>query len=250
MIACATIRASSGGHTMRTFQWIFLVTLTMFLGGAVIAGQGAAAPTAPPAPCDLAPAPARAFPAAGAIPPGGASPKAKMKDIMNSMMVPSSSNVWNAVATVTDATGVHESKPTTDDDWNTLYLNAVMLTEVGNLLMVPGRERCVGGAIPAQYRADFNQKAREMVEASNVAIIAAKKHDPEAVGEAGERIDVACDACHEMYQIAAGDPENYRKVLGTYKLTAEEKAAGAAEEARDAAAAAKAKASAPAAPKK
>ena len=227
---------------MRTFQWIFLVTLTMFLGGAVIAGQGSAAPTAPPVPCDLAPAPARAFPAEGAIPPGGASPKARMKDIMNSMIVPSSTNVWNAVATSTDATGVHESKPTTDDDWNTLYLNAVMLTEVGNLLMVPGRERCVGGAIPAQYRADFNQKARELVEASNIAIIAAKKHDAEAVGEAGERIDVSCDACHEKYQIAAGDPENYKKVLGTYKLTAEEQAAGAA--------AAKAKASAPAAPKK
>ena len=47
------------------------------------------------------------------------------------------------------------------------------------------------------------------------------------IAEAGERIDVACDACHEMYQIAAGDPDNYKKVLGTYKLTAEEKAPAA-----------------------
>jgi hypothetical protein len=172
----------------------------------------------------------------GVIPPGGASPKARIKDLMNSMMVPSSSAVWNAVATSTDATGVHESRPTTEDDWNKLYFAAVQLTEVGNLLLVPGRERCVGGAIPAQYRADFSQKTREIIEAGNIALIAAKKHDADAVAEAGERIDVACDACHEKYQIAPGDPDNYKKVLGTYKLTAEEQAVATAASAKAAAA--------------
>jgi hypothetical protein len=166
-----------------------------------------------------------------------------MKDIMNSMTVPASTVVWNSVADVTDATGVHESRPVTDDDWNKVYLSAVALTEVGNLLMVAGRERCLGGAIPAQYRGDFNQKAREMIEAGNVALIAAKKHDVDGISEAGERIDVACDACHEVYQIAADDPENFKKVLGTYKLTPEEKAARdaalAAEKAPTATAAAK-----------
>jgi hypothetical protein len=134
----------------------------------------------------------------------------------------------------------------TDDDWNNVYLSAVELTEVGNLLMVAGRERCVGGAIPAQYRADFSQKAREIVEAGNVALIAAKKHDVDGISVAGERIDVACDACHEMYQIAAGDPENFKKVLGTYKLTPVEKAAEDAALAAEKTAAAKAAA----APKK
>ena len=239
---------------MRTFHWFLLVTLSMFLGGVVIAqqaqqgGTGSAAAVPPPAPCDLAPSPATKPPAEGTIPPGGPSAKARIKDIMNSMMVPASSGVWNSVATVTDATGVHESRPQTDEDWNNVYLNAVMLTEVGNLLMIPGRERCVGGAIPARYRADFNQKAREIIEAGNVALIAAKKHDVDGISEAGERIDVACDECHEMYQIAAGDPENYKKVLGTYKLTAEEKAAAAAEEAAAKAGAAKAPAPAPKTP--
>ena len=236
---------------MRTFHWFLLVTLSMFLGGVVIAqqgGTGSAAAAPPPAPCDLAPSPATKPPAEGTIPPGGPSPKARIKDIMNSMMVPASTSVWNSVATVTDATGVHESRPQSDDDWNNVYLSAVQLTEVGNLLMVPGRQRCVGGAIPAQYRADFNQKAREIIEAGNIALIAAKKHDVDGISEAGERIDVACDACHEVYQIAVGDPENYKKVLGTYKLTAEEKAAGAAAEKAPAAKAPAAKA--PAAPAK
>ena len=242
---------------MRTFQWILAVALAVFLGGVVIRGQApsAAGATPPPTPCDLAPAKAAPPLDEEVTPLGGSSPKARIKDIMNSMMVPSSNAVWNAVATSTDQTGVHESRPTTDDDWNALYFAAVQLTEVGNLLMLPGRERCVGGAIPAQYRADFNQKAREIVEAGNIALIAAKKRDADAVAEAGERIDVACDACHEKYQIAPGDPDNYKKVLGTYKLTAEEaKAAAAAKPAAGAApkppAAAAPKAPTAAAPKK
>jgi len=242
---------------MRTFHWLLIVTLSMFLGGVVIAEQAGPAPapagaeaTPPPVPCDLPLSPSTKAPVKGKPSIGGPSAKAKMKDIMNSMIVPASTVVWNSVADVTDATGVHESRPVTDDDWNKVYLSAVALTEVGNLLMVAGRERCVGGAIPAQYRADFNQKAREIVEAGNVALIAAKKHDVDGISEAGERIDVACDACHEMYQIAAGDPENFKKVLGTYKLTAEEKAAGDAELAAQKAAPAKAVAAKPPALKK
>lgn len=213
---------------MRIFHWSLLVTLSMFLGGVVIAQQAepaGAAATPPPAPCDLPLSPSTKAPAKGKPSIGGLSAKTTIKDIMNSMMVPASTAVWNSVADVTDATGVHEAKPVTDDDWNNVYLSAVELTEVGNLLMIGGRERCVGGAIPALYRADFNEKAREIIEAGNVALIAAKKHDVDGISVAGERIDVACDACHEKYQIAQGDPENFKKVLGTYKLTPEEKAA-------------------------
>jgi Cytochrome C' len=229
---------------MRAFQAIFFVVLTIFVGSVVLTGQGG--PQEPP--CDLALKPAMALPKPGAVPPSGMSPKARIKDIMNSMMVPSSSAVWNSVATVTDATGVHESRPRTDEDWNNVYHAAVELAEVPNLLLVPGRERCMGGAIPQAYRLDFSQKARELQEAANVAVIAAKKHDVDGISEAGERIDVACDACHEKYQIAAGDPENWKKVLGTYKLTPEEVAAGLKDKAEEEAAA-KAKAAAPA-PKK
>ena len=229
---------------MRTFHWIFVITLTIFVGGAVVAGQGGPQEK----PCDSALMPAAAPLKEGVTPPSGMSPKVKVKDIMNAMMVPSSNAVWNAVSTVTDTTGVHEVTPTTEEDWNNLYHSAAELAEVANLLMVPGRSRCLGGAIPAQYQADWSQKARELMEAANVALIAAKKHDVSAMGEAGERIDVSCDACHEKYQIAAGDPDNWKKVLGTYKLTPEEAAAGAKAKAAAGAAAPKAPAAAPKAP--
>jgi len=116
-------------------------------------------------------------PANEATRPTTMSPKSYIKDIMNSMMMPSAAGVWNAVATVTDQTGVHEFRPKTDDDWNSVIASATMLVETPNLLMVPGRQRCVGGAIPLAYRAAWNRKARELQEGANIALIAAKKHD-------------------------------------------------------------------------
>jgi len=216
---------------MRIVNWLLAVAIAIFVGSIALAGQdkgedtgsSIGGPQEPP--CDLPWVPARGRATAERPMPSTASPKGKISDIMNSMMVPSSNTVWNAVGVSTDATGVHESRPETDEEWNKVFHAAVELAEAPNLLLVPGRERCVGGAIPSQYRADFGQKAREMQEAANIAIIAARKHDVDGLSEAGERIDVACDACHEKYQIAKGDPENWKKVLGTYRLTPEEQAA-------------------------
>lgn len=207
---------------MRTFHWLLLVTLAVFLGGIVSAQQPPSGPpgltSEPVAPCAL-PGPASTkTPATDTTGPTTMAPKAFVKDIMNSMMMPAAAGVWNAVATVTDQTGVHEYRPQTDDDWNAVIAAATMLTETPHLLMIPGRQRCIGGAIPAAFRTDWNRKAREVVEAGNIALIAAKKHDADALAEAGERIDVACDECHEHYQLLDDDPDdNNEKVWGTWK---------------------------------
>jgi len=59
------------------------------------------------------------------------------------------------------------------------------------------------------------EKARELVEAGNDALVAAQKHDTDGVSNAGERIDVACDQCHEKYQVTEEDYKG--KVLGTFR---------------------------------
>ena len=213
---------------MRTFHWIFLITLAVFLGGIVSAQQGPGSPSLssePVAPCALPGPTSTKTPATETAGPTTMAPKAFVKDIMNSMMMPSAAGVWNAVATVTDQTGVHEYRPQTDNDWNAVIASATTLAETPNLLMIPGRQRCIGGAIPATFRTDWNRKAREVVEAANIALIAAKKHDADALAEAGERIDVACDECHERYQLLDDDPEeNNDKVWGTWKPKAGSKA--------------------------
>ena len=82
--------------------------------------------------------------------------------------------------------------------------------------MFTGRKRCVGGAIPEAFATDWRRKAREVGEAANIALIVAKKHDADALAEAGERIDVSCDQCHERYQLLDDDPtDNNDKVWGT-----------------------------------
>jgi hypothetical protein len=152
-----------------------------------------------------------------------------VKDIMNYIMMPSAAGVWNAVATVTDQTGVHEIRPKNDEEWNRVIGAATELAETPNLLMIAGRKRCVGGEIPAAFKTDFARKAREVTEAANIALIAAKKHDVDALAEAGERIDVACDECHERYQLLDDDPEeNNNKVWGTWKPKAGSKSKPAA----------------------
>src|SRR5690242_352593 len=126
---------------MRSFYWMFLLTLSMFVGGMAIAAQAPAegGATAAGAACALAGRAAREPPAHFKIGPSAQAPKVTIKDIMNSMMMPAASGVWNAVATTTDQTGVHESSPKTDDDWNAVIAWANMLVETPNLLMVPGR---------------------------------------------------------------------------------------------------------------
>ena len=212
---------------MRTFQWVFAVTLAVFLGVAVIAqqGPGGTTDTASAPPCELPNPPAMTTPATDTTGPTTMSPKGYVKDVMNYIMMPSAAGVWNAVATVTDQTGVHEIRPKNDEEWNRVIGAATMLAETPNLLMINGRKRCVGGEVPAAFKTDFARKAREVTEAANIALIAARKHDVDALAEAGERIDVACDECHERYQLLDDDPdENNNKVWGTWKPKAGSKA--------------------------
>jgi hypothetical protein len=202
-------------------------TFALFLGAVASAQQdaGLSQDTRAVAPCALPGAPASKTPATDTTGPASMSAKGYVKDLMNYMVMPSASGVWNAVATSTDQTGVHESKPVTDEDWNKVIAAATELTEATNLLMVPGRKRCVGGAIPEAFLTDWRRKAREVGEAANIALIVAKKHDADALGEAGERIDVSCDQCHERYQLLDDDPtDNNNKVWGTWKPKAGSKA--------------------------
>jgi hypothetical protein len=205
---------------MRRFYWVFLLSLALFLGGVASAQQGAGSSedTRAAAPCQLPGAAAMNTPATDTTGPSTMAPKGYVKDLMNYMVMPSASGVWNAVATSTDQTGVHESRPQSDDDWNKVIAAATELAESTNLLMMTGRRRCIGGAIPAAFATDWRRKAREVGEAANIALIVAKKHDADALAEAGERIDVSCDQCHERYQLLDDDPdENTNKVWGTWK---------------------------------
>ena len=217
---------------MRTFHWLFAITLATLASGIVTAqqqGPDETTETANQPPCAQPGAPAMTTPATDTRGPTTMSPKGYIKDLMNYMMMPSAAGVWNAVARIEDQTGVHEMRPRNDDDWNRVIAAATELAETPNLLMIGERQRCIGGGIPAAFRTDFARKAREVTEAANIALIVAKKHDIDALAAAGERIDVACDECHEKYQLLDDDPDdNNGKVWGTWRPKSGSKAKPAA----------------------
>src|SRR5258705_13237873 len=142
---------------MRKFSWFFLFSLALFLGGIASAQQGAGSSedTRAAAPSQLPGAAAINTPATDTTGPSTIAPKGYVKDLINYMVMPSASALGNAVATTTDQTGVHESRPQSDDDWNKVIASATELAESTNLLMIAGRKRCVGGAIPEAFLTDW-----------------------------------------------------------------------------------------------
>ena len=90
---------------MRRFHWMLLATLALFLGGVAASAQqgpGSTQDTESQPPCEMpTPTPTKT-PATDTTGPAAASPKGYVKDLMNYMMMPSASGVWNAVATVKD----------------------------------------------------------------------------------------------------------------------------------------------------
>lgn len=118
---------------------------------------------------------------------------------MNWMIDPSSKVVFGAVATIITEQGEQNVQPHTDEEWNRVRNNAVMVLEAGNLLMLEGRAR----PSSVQDVADWNAKARAMSAAARTAIEATDVKDPEALFAASGDIYQTCTDCHEKYIFTA-----------------------------------------------
>jgi hypothetical protein len=142
-------------------------------------------------------------------------PTATIKDLMDGIVDPSADDVWNAVATIVDATGVHEETPKTDEEWENTRLGALRVMEGANLLMMPGRhvarsheksstpdvelEPEVIEANINKDRAAWVQLAKGLYAATDEALKGIEKRDAPTVVAAGERMDAACESCHLRY---------------------------------------------------
>lgn len=111
------------------------------------------------------------------------------------MIDPSSKVVFGAVASIITEQGEENVQPHTDEEWNTVRNNAVIVLEAGNLLMLEGRAR----PSIVQDVADWNAKARAMSAAARTAIEATDVKDPEALFAASGDIYQTCTDCHAKY---------------------------------------------------
>jgi hypothetical protein len=157
--------------------------------------------------------PAPEQPPAPAAPPYH--PVASIREVMNSVIDPNVDVVWNAVKTDIDHGKQIEHAPANDEEWAAVRHSAVTVSEGTNLLMMPGRAVAPPGAgslspgielAPDEVRAlidkspsGWNQFARALQDSMQPALAAIDKKDPQALFEAGDKIDEVCESCHQVF---------------------------------------------------
>lgn len=154
-------------------------------------------------------------------------PYASVLDLMAGPVDAAADALWDSVGTESTAKGPVDKVPKTDADWAKLRMQAVMLAEMGNLLMVEGRVVArpgqtlenppgEGDLTPEQSLAQinanrdaFNGFAKLMQDTAVSSIKAIDERNVDALLEAGGNLDEACEACHKRfwYPNAASPPQ-------------------------------------------
>ncbi len=159
---------------MRLAQWMLAVGALLFVFGIGFVVVGARS--------------ARQAPAATTAP---AVPVATVKQLMNGLIDPAATKVWDSVSTNISDRGVEEVFPKSDAEWAAVGDSAAALAEAGTLLMMEGR---------AIDRGEWATIATAMIEASRHALRAVDAKSTDGILEAGGELFTACDTCHKQYQ--------------------------------------------------
>jgi hypothetical protein len=161
---------------MRIIHWLFAVSVALFIGGIgfIIAG----------ARTEL-----RAGPVEEAAP--SIAPVASVKQLMDGIIQPSATVVFDSVGTIVDASGINEKQPRTEAEWAAVGASAAAIVEAANLLLMGDR---------AVDRDDWVKMARAMADAATQVLKATEAKSAEGILAAGEPLNASCDACHQRYQ--------------------------------------------------
>ena len=172
---------------MRTFVWLFSVGVSIFLMAACRARESQPEYR----------------------------PTATIKDIMDSIVDPSADLLFDSVATIVTKAGTEERAPHTDEEWRDVRRSAVRVIEGTNLLIMPGRHVAKPGeksenpgielgpeeieAVIDKDRVAWTTFAHGLHDAATEALRGIETKDAQALSNAGEKIDAACENCHLKY---------------------------------------------------
>lgn len=161
---------------MRTVQWLFVVSVVLFISGIGFIVAGARATRmATPRPVDTP----------------ATTPIASIKQIMNGIVMPNATVVYDAVGTTISGDRVEETFPRNDKEWAAVSDSAAALVESGNLLLLGDR---------AVDNGDWVRMTREFISAGKVVLEAAEEKKADGIFMAGGDLNATCDSCHEKYQ--------------------------------------------------
>jgi hypothetical protein len=142
-------------------------------------------------------------------------PTATVREIMNSIVDPSSDVLWDSVEVEATLAGTRKKAPGSDAEWNVLRQNAIALVEASNLLLIPGRRIAAPGDKAEDPRADRNPEEIQLLmtqdpaswtrfahglhDAAMESLNAIRAKDVQQLLNAGDVLDRACERCHEVY---------------------------------------------------
>jgi hypothetical protein len=140
---------------------------------------------------------------------------ATIKDIMDSIVDPSSDYIWESVETVVSAKGIEEKMPRTDEEWKEVRRRAIALMEATNLLQMPGRHVAKPGEKaddpkvelgPEQIEELINKdrgawyaRAQALHDATSEVMKYIEAKDAPNMLNTSDKIDAACENCHLQY---------------------------------------------------
>ena len=83
--------------------------------------------------------------------------------------------------------------------WQKVENAAIALGESANLITIPGR-RCENGRPVPLSQPNWAQFTRQLKDAADVMLVAARAEDQEAASDATYDVAEACYVCHEVYR--------------------------------------------------
>ena len=170
-------------------------------------------------------------------------PVVSVKELMRDLLDPLSDNIFDSVKTVVTDKGTVDIVPTTDEDWAKIRIGAVAMAEASYLLKIP-RPFAPPGDLnnstgpeavelsPAQITAkveadpvEWNARVETLRNVGRQVLEIVKKKDVQALWDAGQNLDDACENCHRAYWYPKEDAEFYRKLTRRVEEYEKERAA-------------------------
>ena len=113
-------------------------------------------------------------------------PPLTVKEIMNTMIVPTTTTIWGAYQLETDA------------QWQEVRNAALSVIAAGDLLQTGGAGE---GEAAKASEADWQSYNQQMIDAARQVIAATENKDEDALSAAGnDALYPPCESCHQQYQ--------------------------------------------------
>jgi len=114
-----------------------------------------------------------------------------ISEVMVHVMNPAGYQFWSGWGVIEDQHGTRDLAPKTEAEWMIVENGAATVVQTTNAIMVPGYAR--------DPTAEWNRLAQNVANIALRGKEAAEKHDKAVLGDIGEQLDVACDACHAKF---------------------------------------------------